>query len=84
MRYLGLTFHDPLSFAHAAQAGWYHVTLPPWTSIPLGLHIFFTLPPWSYAQAQILLDLGAVLVFAALTILAARRSRSPSRSTWRG
>ncbi len=73
MLYLGETFHDPLSFAHAAQAGWYHVTLAPWRSIPLGVRSFFALPPWSYAQAQILLDLGAVCAFAVLTILAARR-----------
>ncbi len=73
MRYLGLTFHDPLSFVHAAAAGWYHVALPPWKSIPLGLHLFFTQPPWSYTQAQIVLDLGAFFVFAALTILAARQ-----------
>jgi hypothetical protein len=73
MRYLGLTFSDPLSFAHAAAAGWYHVTLPPWVSIPLGLRLFFALPPWSYGQAQIALDLGAVFVFATLTILAARQ-----------
>jgi hypothetical protein len=73
MRYLALTFGDPLSFIHAAQLGWYHVALPPWQSVPMGIGIFFSLPPWSYAQAQIMLDLGAVLIFTLLTLVAARR-----------
>ena len=73
MRYLAVTFHDPLTFVHAEQRGWYHVSLLPWQSFGMNLHNFTSSPAWSYPQAQQLVNTLPVVIFALLTLVAARR-----------
>jgi hypothetical protein len=73
MLYLWRRFADPLSFVHAAEANWYHKPLPPWGSISLAIHGLTSVQPWSYQQALVFLDLGALVIAAVLTLAVCRR-----------
>jgi Gpi18-like mannosyltransferase len=72
MLYLGMQFHNPLSFAEAAEVSWLHHSTPPWQSLPLALHQLFTTPPWTYQQALVLLDLIPLLAFLVITLATIR------------
>jgi hypothetical protein len=72
MLYLGRQFHNPLSFARAAQVSWLHKGMPPWQSLPLALHELFITPPWTYQQALVLLDLIPLLAFLFITLATIR------------
>jgi hypothetical protein len=72
MLYLGRQFHNPLSFAEAAEVSWLHQSMPPWQSLPLALHQLFTTPPWTYQQALVLLDLIPLLAFLVITLATIR------------
>jgi hypothetical protein len=73
MLYLGAQFHNPLSFARAAEVSWLHKGTPPWQSLPLALHKLVATPPWTYQQALVLLDLIPLLAFTVITLAAIRR-----------
>jgi hypothetical protein len=73
MVYLGTQFHNPLSFARAAEVSWLHKSMPPWQSLPLALHDLFTTPAWAYQQALVLLDLVPLLAFLVITLTTIRR-----------
>jgi hypothetical protein len=73
MRYLAVQFHNPFSFAKAAEVSWYHKSMLPWQSLPLALHELFITPPWTYQQALVLLDLTPLLAFTMITLATIRR-----------
>lgn len=73
MLYLWRRFGDPLSFAHAAEANWYHRPMPPWSSVAYALHGLAGAQPWSYQLALVLLDLIPLLIVALVTLITARR-----------
>lgn len=73
MAYLSRRFGDPLSFAHAAQANWYHTSMLPWNSLLFALHGARATPAGTSTQAMLLLDFGPVAVFAVLTLLSLKR-----------
>jgi len=82
MLFLFGKFGDPLLFLHAESQFWhhsgildliYHNTSPAHAPAPVS-----TTPPepgaiWGYNQARSLIDLAPVIIFIALTIIAARR-----------
>ena len=72
MLYLGMQFHNPLSFARAAEVSWLHKGMPPWQALPVALHELFTTPPWTYQQALVLLDLIPLLAFLVITLATIR------------
>jgi len=70
--YLWSTYNNPLAFFEA-QASWKHEFTPLWDIPALILGALQNQPAWSFTQARILVDVIPILVFAALTVVSARR-----------
>ncbi len=73
MLYLALRFNDPLSFVHAEETSWLHISMPPWQSLTLALYRLFTTPGWTYQEALILVDLVPLVAFSIITLVMVRR-----------
>lgn len=71
--YLWSKFDDPLIWIKAQRSSWDHQALLPWNTIGIAFTTLHTIPAWTFVQARVLMDLGAVLLFIILTIIAARR-----------
>lgn len=70
--YLKVFAGDALLWQHA-QAAWGRSLTAPWVTLFLQLRHLRSAPPYSPLQASILLDTAPLVLFAVLTILAARR-----------
>ncbi len=63
-------YGDPLAWAHAERL-FMHVTMAPWGSLTDAWRQFAQLPPASFEQARVLVDLAPLLLALVLTILTA-------------
>lgn len=70
--YLWYTFGDPLAFV-SAQAYWAHSFVPPWDLPMLALDSITRQPEWSFNQSRVIIDVAPAVLFAGLTVTAARR-----------
>jgi len=70
--YLWHRFHNPLEWVKAQQA-WQHNTVMPWDWAYMALDKLNSTPAYTFPQARVVMDLGAVILIAALTVWGARR-----------
>lgn len=62
-----------LIFLHAQQIYWNRVDAPIWKTLGSSAKLFVTLPRFSFWQMRLLVDLGPLLLFGVLTLVAIRR-----------
>jgi hypothetical protein len=65
-------FHNPLEWVKAQQA-WDHYTVAPWDWAHMALDKLRYTPAYTFPQARLVMDLGAVILVAILTLWGARR-----------
>jgi len=70
--YLWSVFGDPLAFVKA-QSYWAHSFMPPWDLPLLAWNAIGAQLEWSFNQSRVIIDVVPPVVFAGLTIAAARR-----------
>jgi hypothetical protein len=71
--YLWLRLGQPLAFLQVQSVYWRRQVLPPWeTARQVWSHLLGN-PTLGYWEALLVLDLGLVVAFAVLTVIAARR-----------
>ncbi|MGH2442710.1 MAG: mannosyltransferase family protein [Chloroflexota bacterium] len=66
-------YGDPFAYLTVQKKDWGHYSVPPWEWFQSAFTTLHTLPGWSFLQARVLFDLVPVVIFAILTIVAARR-----------
>lgn len=71
--YLLVTFGNPLLWTRAQANGWDHQTIMPWNTVHIAITTLQATPGWTFPQARVLMDLGAVVLFALLTVIGIRR-----------
>lgn len=70
--YCWQTFHDPLAWMHA-EALFSHVAMMPWDTIGYTWQQFWALPPATFEQARVLIDVAPLVFVGIVTVATIRR-----------
>ena len=71
--YIWRRYHQKMAIPRVERMFWHHTTMSPPQTIIAVAQQFFQTPFWTYWKAHQLLDIVPVLIFAIITIVAARR-----------
>ncbi len=73
MGYVGVLYGDPFLEITVERIYWGHTAIAITGSLPIALRDVAAQVPWSYGQAYLLIDLGALAICTVLTVMGARR-----------